>query len=81
MEDSDGLMAVVAHGLLNSMAVIGTALRALDRPGPEVDQSQREVLTRLALEQTDHVISVLQDLMRSISPEVITALDALSMDR
>lgn len=77
MTEFDSTFAVVAHGLLNSLATISMTL------GTSSDQrlssAQRASMVDAARRQTDHVIGVLRDLIAGVPPEIINALDRLSV--
>ena len=79
MQDEDGLgdatVAVVAHALLNSMAVItGTLATLIDNPLPP---DRRDDLLRRAFGQAEHVTGVLQDLVRGLHPDAQRLLEEL----
>lgn len=76
----DDLIAVVAHSLLNSMAVVsGNAMTLLEH-WARLDEGQRtDLLTRIVT-QASHVNGVLTDLVRSGRPELIDALESLTGD-
>lgn len=74
--DEDGLLAVVAHGLLGSVAACSGALGTV-LAHPDLGEAHRRELLLLAQEQTQHMAGVLQDLMRGTSPETLAALDTL----
>jgi signal transduction histidine kinase len=73
--EADATFAVIAHALLNSMAVITGAISTLldnDVPPP-----RRADLLGRALSQAEHVTGVLQDLVRGMNPGLVEALDHL----
>jgi signal transduction histidine kinase len=75
----DELIAVVAHGLLNSVAAIrinADLLRRTTDLGPD----QRQMLEAIEV-QIRHVGAVLIDLTRSAGPELVSRLDALQRTR
>lgn len=74
--DDDGLLAVVAHGLLGSLASCAGALSTV-LAHPDLGEAHRRELLLLAQEQTEHMAGVLQDLMRGASPETLAALDTM----
>ena len=77
MDGFDSTMAVVAHGLLGSLAAISMALGNLS--DERVSQEQRATLLDGARRQTDHVVGVLKDLIAGVPPEVTNALNVLSI--
>ena len=82
MDDDDGLgdatVAVVAHALLNSLAVItGTLATLIDLPIPE--ERRKDLLLR-AHSQAEHVTGVLQDLVRGLHPNARQLLEGLHDD-
>jgi len=73
----DDLLAIVAHSLLNSIAVIsGSAQLALER-GPQIDPDDLAESLERIVRQAEHVGAVLTDLVRSGRPELVATLDAL----
>jgi ABC-type transporter Mla subunit MlaD len=77
MEDSDALLAVLAHGLLGSMASIKAALGTLRTR--ELTVVQQQELLNVAATQIDHVIGVLTDLIAGVQPELTHTLNTLSV--
>jgi signal transduction histidine kinase len=76
--EADATFAVIAHALLNSMAVItGTISTLLDN---EVPPPRRTDLLGRALNQAEHVTGVLQDLVRGMHPRLVEALDRLDAE-
>jgi len=74
----DTTTAVVAHGLLNSMAAVtGTATSLLDHWELFTDDPQqaRQLLQRI-LRQATMASGVLEDLARGLPPEVASTLAA-----
>ena len=75
----DPTTAIVAHGLLNSMAAVsGTATTLLarwDQISKDPDLA-RELLGRI-VRQADMASGVLQDLVRGLPPDVAAALAAI----
>lgn len=74
----DPTIAVLAHALLSSLAVISGALENLLSFGDDLSPEQRLDLLRMALSQTDYVSEVLKDMARGLPAEVIDALDSIS---
>src|SRR5205807_7154304 len=75
----DPTTAVVAHGLLNSMAALkGTAISLLDHWElfTEDPDLARELLGRI-IRQASMASGVLEDLVRGLPPEVASALSAI----
>lgn len=78
MPEADATVAVIAHALLNSMAVItGTLATLIDA---DIPAERRGELLRRALGQSEHVTGVLQDLVRGMNPSLVEALDHLDGD-
>jgi len=80
MADSfgDDLLAVVAHSLLNSMAVVSGNAETLIEHWARLDEAQRLDLLERIVTQSGHVIGVLTDLVRSGRPELVDALEQLT---
>jgi signal transduction histidine kinase len=74
-DTDDDLLAVVAHGLLNSIAAIGLNAALLKRSANLSDE-ERQLLEGIEL-QTRHVGAVLVDLTRAGGSELLSHLDAL----
>ena len=73
----DDLLAVVAHSLLNSMAVVsGNAETMLEHRARLTDAQIVDLLERIVT-QSSHVIGVLTDLVRSGRPELVAALEQM----
>jgi signal transduction histidine kinase len=76
-EIDDDLLAVVAHSLLNSMSVISGNAETLGHHWHRIDEKTRlEFLDRIVT-QSNHVVGVLTDLVRSGRPELVDALEHL----
>lgn len=74
----DPTAAVVAHGLLNSMAIIGGAARTLQESWTTLPAVERDRLLRMIAEQASHVAAMLGDLARGLPVGVLQELEALS---
>lgn len=78
LPEADATVAVIAHALLNSMAVItGTIATMIDA---DLSPERRRDLLARALGQAEHVTGVLQDLVRGMNPGLVDALDHLDGD-
>ena len=76
--EADATVAVIAHALLNSMAVItGTISTLIDADLPP--ERRADLLAR-ALGQPEHVTGVLQDLVRGMNPTLVQALEHLDAE-
>jgi hypothetical protein len=76
--EADATVAVIAHALLNSMAVItGTISTLIDADLPP---ARRADLLARALGQAEHVTGVLQDLVRGMNPTLFEALEHLDKE-
>ena len=80
MEDRpvDATVAVVAHGLLNSMAIISGAAATLEEAWDVLDEARRRHLFRMITDQVHHVTDMLGELVRGLPVGVLHELDALS---
>lgn len=80
MEDwaPDPTAAVMAHGLLNSMAIISGAADTLRQLWPELSDERRDQLLRMVTEQAEYVTEMLGDLARGLPVGVLRQLDALA---
>lgn len=75
-ESADGTIAVIAHAMLNSLAVIsGATATMLER---ELEPEQRRELLERAHGQAIHVTGVLQDLVRGLPEGMFDALERLN---
>ena len=73
----DDLLAVMAHGLLNSMGVIAGAAETMKLHWERLDDSIKLELLDKMIAQSALVTGVLGDLVRSGRPELVEALDHL----
>lgn len=73
----DDILAVVAHSLLNSLAVIHGDAETLAVSWDRMEAQARVELLRRIVTQAEHVGSVLTDLVRSGRPEVLEALEEM----
>lgn len=71
---TDATMAVVAHGLLSSMALINGSAQLLSDRWESLDASRRARLLDTVCEQSTFVIEVLKDLARGLPPDVDAVL-------
>ena len=79
----DPTTAIVAHGLLNSMAVLtGTATTLLDHWDKVIEDPERarELLVRI-VRQASMASGVLEDLVRGLPPQVTNTLVVLEGGR
>jgi hypothetical protein len=74
----DATVAVLAHGLLNSMAIISGAAATLQEAWDELDEARRDNLLRMIADQSSHVSEMLGDLARGLPLGVLQELDAIS---
>lgn len=74
----DPTAAVVAHGLLNSMAIISGAARTLTDAWDDLDAGRRLQLLTMIGDQADHVSDMLGDLARGLPPGVLRELDSIT---
>jgi K+-sensing histidine kinase KdpD len=70
----DATMAVVAHGLLSSMALINGSAELLTERWDQLDDARRKRLLDNVCSQSAFVIEVLKDLARGLPPDVEAAL-------
>lgn len=83
-DDGDGLdptIAVIAHSLISSAAVVTGALQSLLAFGAELGEEKRAELVHMALTQAEYLSEVLKDVARGLPAEAIDALDAISERR
>jgi signal transduction histidine kinase len=76
--DSDGLAAVVAHGLLNTLTVIGGAAELLRTEWDVISPSRREELFTLIEVHVGEAGEALRGLVLGLPPEALAMLDELS---
>ncbi|HVF74638.1 MAG TPA: histidine kinase dimerization/phospho-acceptor domain-containing protein [Acidimicrobiales bacterium] len=74
----DPTAAVVAHGLLNSMAIISGAAHTLAEAWDNLDGDRRRQLLNMIGDQAEHVSELLGDLARGLPPGVRYELDSLT---
>jgi signal transduction histidine kinase len=76
----DDLLAVMAHGLLNSMGVISGAAETMKLHWARLDDDLKLELIDKMIAQAALVSGVLTDLVRSGRPELVEALDQLRIE-
>lgn len=72
--EADPTMAVVAHGLLNAMAVIAGTTMTVRRNWDRLDPEKRDAMLATVERQSEFVTGLLQDLVRGLPPDVEAAL-------
>lgn len=72
--DADPTMAVVAHGLLNAMAIIAGNSMTVRRHWDRLDADKRDAMLATIERQAEFVTGLLQDLVRGLPPDVEAAL-------
>ena len=73
----DDLLAVIAHSLLSSVAVIVGGTELLSSHWAELPEEQRTDLLASMRSQASHVAGVLDNLVRLGDPQLIEVLDGL----
>ena len=73
----DATLAVIAHGLLNSVSAIQMGAHALREGWDRMSEKQRADVLGVVADQAAHVRGVLQDMIRGLPSEVIRALNGL----
>jgi hypothetical protein len=76
----DDLLAVMAHGLLNSMSVIAGSAETMKLHWARLDDAVKLELLDKMIAQAALVSGVLGDLVRSGRPELVEALDQLQVE-
>jgi hypothetical protein len=76
----DAAMAVIAHGLLNSVSAIQMGAYALRESWEKMSVEQRDQVLGIVADQAGHVRGILQDLIRGLPADVIRALNGLERD-
>jgi hypothetical protein len=79
--DSDGLAAVVAHGLLNTLTVIGGAAELLRTEWATIGSTRRDELFALIEVHVGEAAEALRGLVLGLPPEALAVLDELSRIR
>lgn len=74
----DATAAVIAHGLLNSMAVISGAAATLREAWDALDGPRRETLLAMITDRARQVTDTLGELARGLPPGVLKELDTPS---
>ena len=74
---ADDLLAVIAHSLLSSVAVIVGGTELLSRHWRELPEDQRTDLLTSMRSQASHIAGVLDNLVRLGDPKLIEVLDGL----
>ncbi|HET6794522.1 MAG TPA: hypothetical protein VFH45_08780 [Acidimicrobiales bacterium] len=73
----DAALAVIAHGLLNSVSAVQMGAHALKESWRDLSDAQRNDIIQVVADQAGHIRGILQDLIRGLPPEVIRALNTL----
>ena len=73
----DDLLAVIAHSLLSSVAVIVGGTELLSRHWGDLPEEERTELLASMRSQAGHVAGVLDNLVRLGDPQLIEVLDGL----
>ncbi|HET6809755.1 MAG TPA: hypothetical protein VFH50_01950 [Acidimicrobiales bacterium] len=76
----DATLAVIAHGLLNSVSAIQMGAHALREGWDRMSEKQRADVLGVVADQAAHVRGVLQDMIRGLPPEVIRVLNELGRE-
>ncbi|MHB1854154.1 MAG: hypothetical protein ACYCS2_03750 [Acidimicrobiales bacterium] len=76
-DESDAAMAVIAHGLLNSVSAIQMGAYALRESWAQMTDEQRDQVLGIVADQAAHVRGILQDMIRGLPSDVIRALNGL----
>lgn len=74
---ADATVAVVAHGLLNSITVIRAAATTLRERWPQLPDGERDDMLEKLDAQAAHIGNVLQDLVQLLPTTARAMLDAL----
>jgi hypothetical protein len=77
----DSTEAVVAHGLLNSMAIVAAGLGTLWDHWNDLPPSERDYLFQRVLTHVSFVSDALRDLTRGLPEEALYELDTLQKAR
>jgi hypothetical protein len=78
--DESRLVGVLAHGLLNSMAVVQGTLATLLARGDQLDDETFAKLVTTAISQADHVSESLRGLVQGLPHDVMIFLDDLDRE-
>ena len=76
----DATLAVIAHGLLNSVSAIQMGAHALGEGWDRMTQKQRNDVLAVVTDQASHVRGILQDMIRGLPAEVIRVLNELNRE-
>lgn len=80
-DTTDPTLAVIAHSLLSSVAVLTHAMQNLLSFGDDLLVGQRNEILTVALTQAEYLNDVLADIARGLPGEAIEALDNLAERR
>ena len=75
--EADATMAVIAHGLLNSVSAIQMGAFALKESWQQLSEEQRVQILDIVSDQAGHIRGILQDMIRGLPSDVIRALNGL----
>ncbi len=77
----DPTLAVIAHALLSSVAVLTSAMQNLLSFGDDLLVAERHEILTVALTQAEYLNEVLGDIARGLPGEAIEALDNIAHGR
>jgi anti-sigma factor ChrR (cupin superfamily) len=80
LAEDDATLAVIAHGLLNSVSAIQMGAHALREGWERMTENQRSEVLGVVSDQAAHVRGVLQDMIRGLPAEVIRVLNELGRE-
>jgi len=72
--------ALIAHGLLNSAAVIATAASMLRDQWERLEPTVRDDVLGIVRDQADHLMDTLGHLARGLPPDVLAYLDEVTVN-
>lgn len=78
--EEDATMAVIAHGLLNSISAIQMGAFALKESWGRMSEEQRTEVLDIVADQAGHIRGILQDMIRGLPGDVIRALNGLERE-
>ena len=80
----EGLLPVLAHGLLTPMAIVKGYALTLAARGDDLTAEERKVMLDQIIAQADFVSRILQDIVRGLPPDLareLSDLDARTYER
>lgn len=75
--ETEAMLAVVAHGLLNTASVVAIGIDTLRASWAQMTEQQRATLLDTLSGQARTIVSVIEDMMRALPQRALDGLQAI----